>query len=50
MLLFLIVAMLVKGIEILAYEITLMSTELCILRVVNEALSKRRRAKKNRIY
>jgi hypothetical protein len=49
MLLFSIVAALVKGIEILAYEMTLMSAELRILRAVNEALSKRRRAKKNRI-
>jgi len=33
----------------LAHEMTLMSTELRILRVVNKALSKRRRAKKNHI-
>jgi hypothetical protein len=40
MLLFLIVAALVKGTEILAHEMTLISAELCILRAVNEALSK----------
>jgi hypothetical protein len=49
MLLFSIVAVLAKGTEILAYEMTLISAELRILRVVNEALSKRWRAKKNRI-
>jgi len=47
--LFSIVAILVKGIEILAYKMTLISAELYILRVVNKALSKRRRAKKNHI-
>ena len=35
--------------EILAYKMTLISAKLRILRAVNEALSKRRRAKKNRI-
>jgi hypothetical protein len=43
------VASLAKGIELLAYEMTLMSTELRTLRAANEALSKRWRAKKNRI-
>jgi hypothetical protein len=33
----------------MAYKITLLSAEVRILRVVNEALSKRRRAKKTRI-
>jgi len=40
---------LVKGIEILAYKITLLTTKIQILRKANEALSKRRRAKKTRI-
>jgi hypothetical protein len=40
---------LAKGIELLAYEVTLISAELRTLRTANEALSKRRRAKKNRI-
>jgi hypothetical protein len=43
------VAALAKGTEILAHEMTLMSAELRTLRAANEALSKRRRAKKNRI-
>jgi hypothetical protein len=43
------VAALAKGTEILAHEITLISAEVRTLRVANEALSKRRRAKKNRI-
>jgi hypothetical protein len=43
------VAALAKGTEILAHEMTLMSAELRTLRKANEALSKRRRAKKNRI-
>ena len=33
----------------LAYEMTLLSAEVRILRAVNEALSKRRRAKKARV-
>jgi hypothetical protein len=40
---------LAKGTEILAHEVTLMGAELRALRAANEALSKRRRAKKNRI-
>ena len=40
---------LAKGIERIAYEMTLLSAEVRILRVANEALSKRRRAKKTRI-
>ena len=43
------VAILAKGTEILAYEMTLMSAELHILQVANEALSKCQRAKKNHI-
>jgi hypothetical protein len=43
------VAVLAKGIELLAHEVTLMSAELRTLRAANEALSKRWRAKKNRI-
>jgi hypothetical protein len=43
------VAILAKGIELLAHKVTLMSTELRTLRAANKALSKRRRAKKNRI-
>ncbi len=43
------VAMLVKGTEILAHENTLLAAEVHILRAANEALSKRQRAKKNRI-
>ena len=43
------IASLAKGIERLAHELTLVNAELRILRVANEALSKRRRAKKNRI-
>ena len=38
-----------KGIERLAYKLTLVNTELRILRAANKALSKRRKAKKNRI-
>ena len=49
MLLFLIVVTLRKGIEILIYKNTLLATKVRTLRVANEALSKRRRAKKNRI-
>jgi hypothetical protein len=41
---------LAKGIERLAYENTLLATEVCILRAANETLSKRYRAKKTRIY
>ena len=43
------VASLAKGTEHLAHEVTLMSAELRTLRAANEALSKRRRAKKARI-
>jgi hypothetical protein len=43
------VAALAKGTELLAHEMTLMSAELRTLRAANEALSKRRKAKKNRI-
>ena len=38
-----------KGTERLAYKLTLVNTELRTLRAANKALSKRRRAKKNRI-
>jgi hypothetical protein len=44
-----IVATLVKGTEILVHKNTLLATEVHILRAANEALSKRRRAKKKRI-
>jgi len=40
---------LAKGIERLAHENTLLSAEVRTLRAANEALSKRRRAKKTRI-
>lgn len=40
---------LAKGTERLAHELTLVNAELRTLRTANEALSKRRRAKKNRI-
>jgi len=43
------VASLAKGTERLAHELTLVNAELRTLRAANEALSKRRRAKKNRI-
>ena len=43
------VASFAKSIERLAYELTLVNTELRTLRAANKALSKRRRAKKNRI-
>jgi hypothetical protein len=43
------VAALAKGTERLAYEMTLLSAEVRILRAANEALSKRRRAKKTRV-
>lgn len=43
-------ASLVKGIEVLAHEVVLMSAEIRTLRSANEALSKRRRAKKTRIH
>jgi hypothetical protein len=39
----------VKGIELLAYKNTLLAAEVRTLRKANEALSKRRRAKKTRI-
>jgi len=40
---------LVKGIEILAYKMTLLEAEVQILRKANKALNKRRRAKRTRI-
>jgi hypothetical protein len=43
------VTALAKGTERLAHELTLVNAELRTLRAANEALSKRRRAKKNRI-
>jgi cell division protein FtsB len=43
------VATLAKGTEILAHENTLLAAEVRTLRKANEALSKRRRARKNRI-
>jgi hypothetical protein len=43
------VVSLAKGTERLAHELTLVNAELRILRAANKALSKRRRAKKNRI-
>ena len=39
----------VKGTEILAHEVTLLIAEVRTLRKANEALSKRRRAKKTRV-
>jgi hypothetical protein len=43
------VAALAKGTERLAHEVTLLSAEVRTLRAANEALSKRRRAKKTRV-
>jgi hypothetical protein len=43
------VAALAKGTELLAHEMTLLSAEVRTLRKANEALSKRRRAKKTRV-
>jgi hypothetical protein len=43
------IAVLAKGIERLAYELTLANTELYIFRVANKVFSKRRRTKKNHI-
>jgi hypothetical protein len=43
------IVVLAKGIEYLTYELTLINTELRIFRATNKALSKCRRAKKNRI-
>jgi hypothetical protein len=37
---------LARGIKVLAHEVTLLSAEIRILRLVNETLSKRRKAKK----
>jgi hypothetical protein len=48
-LLFKIVAALAKGIEQMAYKITLLSAKVRTLRAANKALSKRRRAKKARV-
>jgi hypothetical protein len=47
--LFATVAALAKGTELLAHQVTLLTAETRTLRKANEALSKRRRAKKNRI-
>jgi hypothetical protein len=41
---------LAKGIKRIAYEITLLSIEIRTFRVANKTLSKRRRAKKARVY
>ena len=43
------VASLAKGTELLAHEVTLLQAKIRSLRTANEALSKRRRAKKTRI-
>jgi hypothetical protein len=43
------VTVLAKGTEILAYEVTLLTAENCILRKTNKALSKCCRAKKNHV-
>ena len=43
------IAILVKGIELLAYKITLLLAEVYTLRKANKVLSKRRRAKKTRV-
>ena len=43
------VAALAKGIELLAHELTLVHAKVRTLRKANEALSKRRRAKKTRV-
>ena len=43
------VTALAKGTEILAHEVTLLTAEVRTLRKANEALSKRRRAKKSRV-
>ena len=43
------VAALAKGTERIAHEMTLLAAEVRILRAANEALSKRRRAKKTRV-
>ena len=43
------VAALAKGTERMAHEMTLLSAEVRTLRAANEALSKRRRAKKTRV-
>jgi hypothetical protein len=48
--LFSIITILIKGIEILVYKNTLLTTKVYTLRKVNEALSKCRRARKNRIH
>jgi len=44
------IAALAKGIELLAHYITLLSAENYILRQANEALSRRRRAKKTHVH
>ena len=46
---FKIVAALAKGIELLAHQLTLITAENRILREANQALSRRRRAKKIRV-
>jgi hypothetical protein len=43
------IASLAEGIEHLAHELTLVNAKNCILQAANKALSKCRRAKKNRI-
>jgi len=43
------VAVLAKGMELLAYEMTLLSAEVYTFRKTNKALSKCRRAKKTRV-
>jgi hypothetical protein len=48
-LIFVIIAALAKGTELLAYELTLANTKIRILRKTNETLSKYRRAKKTRV-
>ena len=48
-LIFKIVAVLAKGTELLAHQLTLVTAENHILREANQALSRRRRAKKTRV-
>jgi len=43
------IAVLAKGIEILAYKMTLLTAEVRTLQTVNETLSKRHRAKNTRV-
>jgi hypothetical protein len=44
------VVALAKGTELLAYKIILLLAEVCIFRKANKIFSKRRRAKKTRVY